>query len=119
MGKAQMFEDKPKPNQGKMKTNSVEAIIKSTKQANIAARGINSLGKYTFVTRRAFVTRLIPEKLREVAKNVQSTNAEYENTGYGIPSDGIFANRPKNSVNMSIVAKGCRIAQDAPRTVCL
>jgi hypothetical protein len=52
-------------------------------------------------------------------KNVHTTNAEKENIGYGIPSDGILAKLPNIIVNTTIVMKGCRTAHDAPKTVCL
>ena len=37
----------------------------------------------------------------------------------GMPSDGIFASRPKNSEKMSIVKSGCMTAHAAPSAVCL
>ena len=54
-----------------------------------------------------------------VAKYVQGTSAAIENTGYGIPSEGMPASRPKKMVNTTIVRTGWRIAQPAPSAVCL
>ena len=84
-----------------------------------AAIGIASRGKYTFLSRLALPTRLSADCARPVAKNVQGTSAAKAKSGYGTPSDGIFASLPKNRLKMSIVKTGCMIAHAAPSAVCL
>ena len=40
------------------------------------------------------------------ANSCQGSSATNANTGYGTPSDGIFANRPKKMLNTIIVITG-------------
>jgi hypothetical protein len=40
------------------------------------------------------------------AKNVHGRSAANANSGYGRPSEGILAQRPKSRLNTPIVAKG-------------
>ena len=76
-------------------------------------------GKYTFVTRPRFETRLVLASATADAKYVQGRSAEYVKIGYGTPFDGKFANRPKTNVKTTIVRKGWSIAQATPIDVCL
>jgi hypothetical protein len=43
----------------------------------------------------------------------------WTNTGYGTPSEGIRASRPKNMLNTRVANRGCRTAHATPSTVCL
>jgi hypothetical protein len=55
----------------------------------------------------------------EFEKYSHNNKPEYEKSGYGIPSEGIFANPPKTIVKIIIVTNGWSTAQDAPNAVCL
>lgn len=81
-------------------------MTKSINPANTEATGMATLGKYTLVRRFEFPTRQFPADDNAPVKYVQGTSAEYENTGYGIPSLGILANLPKNMVNTTIEKNG-------------
>jgi hypothetical protein len=83
------------------------------------ASGRSTRGKYTFVTRPRFETRLLLASDVADAKYVQGRRAEYTKIGYGTPFDGKFANLPKTNVKTTIVRNGCRIAQETPMDVCL
>ena len=52
-------------------------------------------------------------------KNIHGTSATKLKSGYGTPSDGTFARRPKKTEKIIIVNRGCRTAQLAPSAVCL
>jgi len=84
----------------------MEAIKKSNIPTKAADAGIANLGKYTFVRRLEFPTRLFPENPTAPAKYVHGTSAEYEKTGYGTPSLGILANFPKKIVKTTIAENG-------------
>ena len=86
---------------------------------NTAAIGIASRGKYTFVIRFAFDTRLFEEVVSPLAKKVHGVRAVSAKAEYGMPSDGIFASLPKKTVKIAIVKSGCRMAQVTPSAVCL
>src|SRR5438105_3499309 len=96
-----------------------KAKAKSTSPASALAIGMTNRGKYTFEMRLALDTRLFDDWVTAYEKNVQGTRAQYANSGYGTPSDGILANLPKTTVKRIMVMTGCRIAHDAPKNVCL
>src|SRR5579883_129633 len=102
-----------------MPTNRTKETQKSTKPAAIVATGIIRRGKYTLVISRELPTRLLDDCVSPLEKNIQGTSAVSTKTGYGWPSDGIFAARPKNSVKMTMAARGWINAQAAPKAVCL
>src|SRR6266403_1845407 len=52
--------------------------------------------------------RLLPTCASVTEKYVHSNSAEYENSGYGTPSLGIPASRPKKKVNVTMVNSGWR-----------
>ena len=81
--------------------------------------GIANRGKYTFVSRLALCTKLLEAWVSPFEKNIQGTSAVNAKSGYGTPSDGTFANRPKNSAKTAMVMIGWMIAQIAPSAVCL
>src|SRR5688572_63889 len=93
-------------------------MAKSARAAPIAAPGITSRGKYTFVTRLALVTRLVLLVLTAFEKKVHGRIPAYAKMAYGSPSDGTRATRPKTSVKITIVSAGCRTAHSTPSTVC-
>src|SRR5712692_5277112 len=96
-----------------------KATAKSTRGAMTADPGINSRGKYTFEMMRWYrLTEVLPP-VRADAKYVHGTRAANAKTGYGRPSDGTFAKRPKKIVNTTIVITGWMTAQPAPSAVCL
>ena len=95
------------------------AIPKSTEAASIEDIGNISRGKYIFVRRFEFETRLGIAKDSDVAKNVHGNRAVYANNGYGIPSLGILATMENTKVNISIIERGWSIDQNMPRTDCL
>lgn len=95
------------------------AIPKSTEAASIEDIGNISLGKYIFVRRFEFETRLGMAKDSDVAKKVHGKRAVYANKGYGIPSLGNFPILEKIIVNMSIIKSGWSTDQNIPRTDCL
>src|ERR1017187_10229638 len=92
---------------------------KSTAPENTAAIGIARRGKYTFVIRLAFATRLLEDVVRPLVKKDQGVRAVSANREYGRPSEGIFASLPKKIVKIAMVNSGCRTAQATPRAVCL
>ena len=51
-------------------------------------------------------TRLSLDAVDRRREVLQGSSAEYEKTGYGTPSDGNFANCPKNTVKTTIVKNG-------------
>src|ERR1041385_4155967 len=103
-----------------MSPNSTQKEIpKSTSPASTDEIGTTSRGKYTFLIRFWLPTRLFADSLSAYANSCHGSSAVYANTGYGTPSDGTFASRPKNTLNTTIVKNGCRIAHAAPSAVCL
>src|ERR1035438_8431799 len=99
--------------------SKAKASRKSMAPENTAAIGIARRGKYTFVTRLAFETRLFEDIVRPLEKKVQGVRAVSANKEYGMPSDGIFASLPKKTVKINMVNSGCRTAQATPSAVCL
>jgi hypothetical protein len=81
--------------------------------------GTTRRGKYTFVIRCWLETRLLEDSFSAKANNCHGSRPVNANTGYGTPSDGIFASRPKKTLNTTIVRTGCKTAQAAPSAVCL
>ena len=55
---------------------------------------------------RWFATTLLLDSVRANAKSCHGSRAQYANTGYGNPSDGSFASRPKTTLNTIIVKNG-------------
>src|SRR5438552_15557358 len=78
-----------------------------TPESTVAV-GTISRGKYTFVIRFALPTRLFDDCVSAFEKKVHGTSAASVNSGYGTPSDGTCARRPKNTLNTSIVRNGWR-----------
>src|SRR5713226_5323808 len=70
-------------------------IAKSTTGVNTADNGNMTRGKYTFVTRLAFETRLMLEPLSEEVKYCIGSRPAYTSVGYGVRPEGNFANFPK------------------------
>ncbi len=54
----------------------------------------------------ALPSMLLPLMVTALAKNVQGSRPAYAKIGYGIPSDGTLASRPKMTVNSNIVSSG-------------
>src|SRR5687767_7244790 len=102
-----------------MKRSTTKARVKSTTPDITLEIGMASRGKNTFLMRFALPTRLSADCARLLAKNVQGTSAAYAKIGYGTPSDGIRASRPKNRLNTTMVKKGWIMAHAAPSAVCL
>jgi hypothetical protein len=71
------------------------------------------------VIRSGVATRLFAAAVSEFAKNVHGRSAAYAKSGYGTPSEGMPAKRPKKRLKTTIVMNGWMIAQDAPKAVCL
>src|SRR5262245_7760369 len=92
---------------------------KSTSVASTAAIGTMIRGKYTFVIRLPLPTRLLAEPVNADANSCHGSSPASANTGYGTPSDGKRARRPKTTVNTTIVASGCSQAHNTPNVVCL
>ncbi len=69
--------------------------------------------------RLALPTRLLDAALSALAKKPHGSSAAYVNSGYGMPSDGIFASVPKNTLKATMVRRGWMMAQAAPSAVCL
>src|SRR5262245_10811176 len=95
------------------------ASKKSTTPESTVDIGIVSRGKYTFFIRLELPTRLLEDWLNPLAKNVHGTSAAKAKIGYGMPSDGTLASRPKNRLNTAIVKRGWITAQVKPSDVCL
>src|SRR5258705_8972819 len=95
------------------------ATAQSTSGVTVAASGTSRRGKYTFEINCWLPTTDIAPPVTAVAKYVHGTSAENENSGYGKPSDGTCARRPRNTANTAIVSTGCRTAHAAPSVVCL
>lgn len=85
----------------------------------IAAIGSISLGKYIFVTKFGLLVKLGIPVVKEDEKNTHGSNAPYENSGYGIPSLGVFAMYENTTVNTMTFATGCRINHVIPKADCL
>jgi hypothetical protein len=56
--------------------------------------------------REALLTTLLAEPVKAPEKSCQGNNAVNVKTGYGRPSDGNWASRPKIKVNTNIVMTG-------------
>src|SRR3954464_8991240 len=65
------------------------------------------------------ITRLLEDCVSPKEKKVHGTSPAMANSGYGMPSEGILASRPKNKLNTSMVKTGCKIPHAAPNAVCL
>src|ERR1039457_986211 len=98
---------------------SKNVIPRSNNPESTDERTTIKRGKYTRVMRCALPTKLCADVPTELAKNVHGNNPAKTNTGYGRPSDGIWANLWNRRVKISIFSSGCNIAQDAPSAVCL
>ena len=85
----------------------------------ILESGMIRRGKYTLVMMFALVTMLVVDRVSPSAKSIQGSRAASTKSGYGTPSDGIFASPPKKTVKMTIVKSGWRTAHAIPRPVCL
>lgn len=81
--------------------------------------GMISLGKKTLVSIPALVTNELLLDDKALANNCQGSMAQNTIMGYGAPSLGSLAIRPKTKARTSIVAKGRRTLQATPITVCL
>src|SRR4051812_7535118 len=92
---------------------------RSTAGISTAASGTSIRGKYTLASRCWLPTSDDEPLVAAVAKYVHGTSAASENNGYGTPSDGTFASRPKKMVNTTIVRNGCSTLHPMPSTVCL
>ena len=95
------------------------ATARSTTLAKTVASGMIKRGKYIFVIRLAFPTKQLPATAIAPEKKVHSINPEYANNGYGIPFEEIRTNRPKTTVNTSVMRSGCKSTQAIPKAVCL
>ena len=92
---------------------------KSTSGTRTQARGRIRSGKCTFWTSIRFVRTQPAVSVNIAARNVHGTRLSIENTGYGRPCDGSWANFPKMSVNTTIVRSGCSTAHAIPISDCL
>jgi len=97
----------------------INETAKSTSGEMILESGMIRRGKYTLVMILAFVTMVVVDRVNPSAKRVHGSNAESTKSGYGTPSEGIFAKPPKKIVKMTMVRSGWRTAQAIPRPVCL
>ena len=68
---------------------------------------------------RWFATTLFDDSPSANAKSCHGRSAQYANTGYGMPSDGIFPKWLKTTVNTIIVKNGWMTAHATPSAVCL
>ncbi len=109
----------PTPYQAIRPNMTTDAMPKSISPAPTEDRGMIRRGKYTLLMSCCCPTSDVAELEMAPAKKVHGNRAAYTNTGYGRPSDGIFANLPNTSVNSSMVATGWISAQATPSTVCL
>ncbi len=100
-----------------MKTNN--AMRKSNSATNMEDIGTMSLGKYIFLIIFALFTILFDALESPVENIFQISKPENTKTGYGIESEGISNAPAKNTVNITIMSRGCKIAQENPRIVCL
>ena len=64
-------------------------------------------------------TRELLDSVRAKANSCQGSSAVKANTGYGMPSEGTLARRPKKRLNTSMVKSGWMMAHAAPSAVCL
>jgi hypothetical protein len=71
------------------------------------------------VIRALLDTRLWEACWSPLAKKVQGTRAQNAKMGYGTPSEGTRASRPRKTVKTTMIVIGWIIAQDAPMAVCL
>src|SRR5262252_4340185 len=62
-----------------------------------------------------YVMRLNVPLATEFEKKNHGTSAAYAKSGYGTPSDGIFATRENTMVKTIIAASGCTIAHAMPK----
>src|SRR5919199_6392910 len=103
-----------------MPTSTVNASRKSITGATTAASGMISRGKKTFVIRFWFPTMLVLLAPRQDEKYVQGRSAVKVKSAYGTwYSDFTCSALLKSTVKTTMVTNGCRIAQEAPRAVCL
>src|SRR5438874_11970607 len=100
-------------------SSNANDTAKSTSVDSTAASGTTSLGKYTLVISPALPTRLFADPLNDDANTCQGRSAASVNNGYGKPSEGRPASRPKMIVNSTIVISGCSTAHAIPSVVCL
>src|SRR4051794_13144494 len=88
-------------------------------KAAAADTGMINRGKNTFDTTAPAATTLREEAPSALEKNVHGTSAARTKIGYGSPSEGSPASRPKNSPKTPISMMGWINAQPAPKNVCL
>ena len=103
-----------------IKTPTIESAMKKSRRPEMTGEiGIKIRGKAAFEITREPMIKLVVEEAIAVWKYVQGTRATNEKIGYGIPSLGIFANRPKTTLNTIMLNTGRRIAHPKPSTVCV
>ena len=103
-----------------MKILNIKApIIKSSKLGIMAAKMSISLGKYTFLSREVFCTRLGMAKERLFAKSVQIQKPIKTNNGYGCILLFILDIVGNMKITVSIRTIGWTKAQPTPKMVCL
>ena len=107
------------PQKGEITTRNVNDSSRSMRNAVAAATGMISRGKYTFETTWLEATTLRDDAASALEKNVQGTSAARTKIGYGNPSEGRPARRPKKSPKTPISMIGWINAQPAPKNVCL
>src|SRR5215831_6838895 len=98
-------------------SSTAKARAKSTTPPRTEAIGTASRGKYTLVMIRSLWTRLFDDWVSPFATNVHGTNPTRLKIGYGTPSEGTRAGRPKNRLNTTIVRTGWMIAHATPNAV--
>src|SRR5688572_1723621 len=89
---------------------TASATARSTSPVTMDDSAMRRRGKYTLLMSWVFPTRLLADADTAFAKNVHGRSAAKANSGYGRPSDGILAHRPKSRLNTPIVANGWRTA---------
>jgi hypothetical protein len=79
------------PNHTPIAITRTKPTIQSTSPPRVAAMGIMTRGKYTFVMRLDSLETLVLLRSKLLEKYPHGSMAEYTNNGYGTPSDGILA----------------------------
>src|ERR1044071_5320283 len=100
-------------------TSMPNDTARSTTGIDTAFSGTSTRGKYTFAMRCWLPTSDDDPFDTAVEKYVHGTSAASENNGYGTPSEGTRAKRPKKIVKTTIVRNGCSTLHATPRAVCL
>src|SRR6185436_9720981 len=94
-------------------------IARSMTAATTYDSGRISLGKNTFVTSWAWLTRLLAPFATAPEKKAQGRIPAYANSAYGTPSLGTRTSRANTAVKTSIIASGWRTAHSNPSRDCL